>query len=174
MTIELQGLVVFGHHGVPRGGATRSGSASSSTSGSTSHGAGAAATGSRTPSTTGASPRSSARSSPDRSGCLLEALAGAVADGIVERFPVVERVRVRVRKPDVVLDPPVGLRGRHRRAHARVTLAYVGLGANLGDREEHAPARRRAARGSRAGSRSSPSRRSARPIRSGSSTSRRS
>jgi 7,8-dihydroneopterin aldolase/epimerase/oxygenase len=38
---------------------------------------------------------------------LLEALAGAVADGILERFAAVERARVRVRKPDVVLDPPV-------------------------------------------------------------------
>lgn len=38
---------------------------------------------------------------------LLEGLAGAVADGILERFASVERVRVRVRKPDVVLDPPV-------------------------------------------------------------------
>lgn len=38
---------------------------------------------------------------------LLEGLAGAVADGVLERFPAVERVRVRVRKPDVVLDPPV-------------------------------------------------------------------
>jgi dihydroneopterin aldolase len=38
---------------------------------------------------------------------LLEGLAGAVADGILERFSDVERVRVRVRKPDVVLDPPV-------------------------------------------------------------------
>lgn len=38
---------------------------------------------------------------------LLEGLAGAVADGIVERFSAVEHVRVRVRKPDVVLDPPV-------------------------------------------------------------------
>lgn len=38
---------------------------------------------------------------------LLEGLAGAVADGIVERFSSVERARVRVRKPDVVLDPPV-------------------------------------------------------------------
>ncbi len=38
---------------------------------------------------------------------LLEGLAGAVADGIVERFPTVERAKVRVRKPDVVLDPPV-------------------------------------------------------------------
>jgi dihydroneopterin aldolase len=38
---------------------------------------------------------------------LLEGLAGAVADGILERFPTVERARVRVRKPDVVLDPPV-------------------------------------------------------------------
>jgi dihydroneopterin aldolase len=38
---------------------------------------------------------------------LLEGLAGAVADGILGRFPEVQRVRVRVRKPDVVLDPPV-------------------------------------------------------------------
>ena len=38
---------------------------------------------------------------------LLEGLAGAIADGIVERFPPVEHARVRVRKPDVVLDPPV-------------------------------------------------------------------
>lgn len=38
---------------------------------------------------------------------LLEGLAGTVADEVVGRFPEVERVRVRVRKPDVVLDPPV-------------------------------------------------------------------
>jgi dihydroneopterin aldolase len=38
---------------------------------------------------------------------LLEGLAGAVADGVMERFPAVEGVRVRVRKPDVVLEPPV-------------------------------------------------------------------
>jgi dihydroneopterin aldolase len=38
---------------------------------------------------------------------LLEGLAGSIADGIVERFAAVEWVRVRVRKPDVVLDPPV-------------------------------------------------------------------
>lgn len=38
---------------------------------------------------------------------LLEGLAGAIADGILERFPAVERAWVRVRKPDVVLDPPV-------------------------------------------------------------------
>jgi dihydroneopterin aldolase len=38
---------------------------------------------------------------------LLEGLAGAVADGILSRFTAVDRVRVRVRKPDVVLDPPV-------------------------------------------------------------------
>ncbi len=37
---------------------------------------------------------------------LLEALAAGVADAIVERFPV-ERVRVRVRKPQVRLRPPV-------------------------------------------------------------------
>ena len=38
---------------------------------------------------------------------LLEALAGVTADGILERFGDVVRVRVRVRKPDVVLEPPV-------------------------------------------------------------------
>jgi dihydroneopterin aldolase len=38
---------------------------------------------------------------------LLEGLAGAVVDAILDRFETVERVRVRVRKPDVVLDPPV-------------------------------------------------------------------
>jgi dihydroneopterin aldolase len=37
---------------------------------------------------------------------LLEALATAVADELVARFPV-EGASVRVRKPDVVLDPPV-------------------------------------------------------------------
>jgi dihydroneopterin aldolase len=37
---------------------------------------------------------------------LLEALAAAVADELLARFPV-EHVRVRVRKPDVVLDPKV-------------------------------------------------------------------
>jgi dihydroneopterin aldolase len=36
---------------------------------------------------------------------LLEALAAAVADALVARFPV-EHVRVRVRKPQVRLDPP--------------------------------------------------------------------
>jgi len=38
---------------------------------------------------------------------LLEALAGTIADNILERFASVERARVRVRKPDVVLEPPV-------------------------------------------------------------------
>jgi 7,8-dihydroneopterin aldolase/epimerase/oxygenase len=37
---------------------------------------------------------------------LLEALAVAVADELVARFPVAE-AHVRVRKPEVVLDPPV-------------------------------------------------------------------
>jgi dihydroneopterin aldolase len=36
---------------------------------------------------------------------LIEALAAAVADAIVERFDV-SRVRVRVRKPQVVLEAP--------------------------------------------------------------------
>lgn len=38
---------------------------------------------------------------------LLEALAGSIVEGILDRFPSVDRVRVRVRKPDVVLDPTV-------------------------------------------------------------------
>jgi len=37
---------------------------------------------------------------------LLEALSAAVADAVLARFPV-ERVRVRVRKPDVQLGVPV-------------------------------------------------------------------
>jgi dihydroneopterin aldolase len=37
---------------------------------------------------------------------LLEALATALADELLARFPV-ERVSVCVRKPEVVLDPPV-------------------------------------------------------------------
>jgi dihydroneopterin aldolase len=41
-----------------------------------------------------------------RSYRLLEALASAVAEAVVERFPV-ERARVRVRKPDVELSVPV-------------------------------------------------------------------
>ena len=37
---------------------------------------------------------------------LLEAFAAAVGDALIVRFPV-SRARVRVRKPDVVLPPPV-------------------------------------------------------------------
>ena len=40
---------------------------------------------------------------------------------------------MRVRKPEVVLDPPVEYAAV--RAIASVTRAYVGLGSNLGDRE---------------------------------------
>ena len=40
---------------------------------------------------------------------LLEALAAAVADALLTRFPDVERVRVRVAKPEVRLEPPVEL-----------------------------------------------------------------
>jgi dihydroneopterin aldolase len=38
---------------------------------------------------------------------LIEALAAAVADALVEQFDV-SRVRVRVRKPEVQLDAPAG------------------------------------------------------------------
>jgi 7,8-dihydroneopterin aldolase/epimerase/oxygenase len=37
---------------------------------------------------------------------LIEALAAAVADELIQNFPV-SRVRVRVRKPEVQLDAPV-------------------------------------------------------------------
>ena len=37
---------------------------------------------------------------------LLEALSAAIADAVLARFPV-ERVKVRVRKPDVQLGAPV-------------------------------------------------------------------
>ena len=38
---------------------------------------------------------------------LLEGLAGAVADGVMTEFPSIRHVWVRVRKPDVVLAPAV-------------------------------------------------------------------
>ena len=44
--------------------------------------------------------------SDGRAFTLLEALAAAVADALLARFPA-ERVRVRVRKPDVCLAAPV-------------------------------------------------------------------
>lgn len=46
------------------------------------------------------------RVSDERSFQLLESLARAVADGLMERFPL-DRARVRVRKPQVQLDAPV-------------------------------------------------------------------
>jgi dihydroneopterin aldolase len=48
--------------------------------------------------------------SDGRAYSLLEALAAAVADAILARFPV-ERARVRVRKPDVRLEAPVDYAG---------------------------------------------------------------
>lgn len=44
--------------------------------------------------------------SDGRAYSLLEALAAAVAEAVLARFPV-EHARVRVRKPDVGLDAPV-------------------------------------------------------------------
>jgi dihydroneopterin aldolase len=46
------------------------------------------------------------RVSDGRAYRLMEALASAVADDLLARFPVT-RVRVRVRKPDIRLDAPV-------------------------------------------------------------------
>lgn len=44
--------------------------------------------------------------SAERPHRLLESLSGTIADALLAEFPVAA-VRVRVRKPDVVLDPPV-------------------------------------------------------------------
>ena len=93
---------------------------------------------------------------------LLETLAAAVADELMRRFPA-SSATVRVGKPELELEG--GRRDRHRRA---VTRAYVGVGANLGDRE----ATIRAAIDALPAS--SPSRSCARRSRSASSTSRRS
>ena len=106
MTIELQGLVVFGHHGYleeERRLGQRflvdlwvdvSGEATESD---------------RIEDTVDyrhlAALVREVFAGPER--LLLERLAGAIADGIIERFPSAERARVRIRKPDVVLDPPV-------------------------------------------------------------------
>ena len=38
---------------------------------------------------------------------LIEALAAAIAESLIERFPI-SRARVRVRKPEVRLEAPVG------------------------------------------------------------------
>jgi dihydroneopterin aldolase len=45
--------------------------------------------------------------SDERAYYLLEGLAATLVDALFDRFPLVEAVRVRVRKPDVRLDPPV-------------------------------------------------------------------
>ena len=78
------------------------------------------------------SPRPIRELSDGRRFDLLEALATAVADLLYERFAP-ERVRVRVRKPG----KPAGLTVEYSAGDRRaaVTIAYVGLGSNLGDRE---------------------------------------
>ena len=58
------------------------------------------------PSTTARSLPASRQISDARAYHLLEAFAAEIADALVAEFPVTA-VRVRVRKPDVVLDPPV-------------------------------------------------------------------
>jgi 2-amino-4-hydroxy-6-hydroxymethyldihydropteridine diphosphokinase/dihydroneopterin aldolase len=66
---------------------------------------------------------------------LLEALSAAVADALMERFPV-RTATVRVRKPDVDLGVPiVHAAVTVHRLRASRTRAFVGLGSNLGDRE---------------------------------------
>lgn len=62
--------------------------------------------------------------SDERAYHLLEALSAAVAEALLAAFPVAA-VRVRVRKPEVVLDPPV--------EHAAVTVERVRAGRLRGD-----------------------------------------
>ena len=106
MTIELSGLVVFGHHGYLEA-ERRLGQRFLVDLWVDVHGE---ATGTDRIEDTVDYRRLAALvrevfAGPER--LLLEGLAGAIADGIVERHAAVERVKVRVRKPDVVLDPPV-------------------------------------------------------------------
>ena len=106
MTIELSGLVVFGHHGYLEA-ERRLGQRFLVDLWVDVHGE---ATGTDRIEDTVDYRRLAAHvrevfAGPER--LLLEGLAGAIADGIVERHAAVQRVKVRVRKPDVVLDPPV-------------------------------------------------------------------
>ena len=80
-------------------------------------------------STTATSSPACARSRTGTHFQLLETLAASVADELKRRFQL-ERVEVRVGKPDLRLEGGLG-HGRRR----AVTRAYVGVGANLGDRE---------------------------------------
>ena len=76
---------------------------------------------------------------------LLEALATAVADTRRRALPGRAGARPRAEAAGEAGRVDRRVRGRHRRAP--VTLAYVGLGANLGDREATIRRGRRPARG---------------------------
>ena len=80
--------------------------------------------GSRTRSTTARSSPASGRSRTARAYHLLEAFAAAIADALVADLPVTA-VRVRVRKPDVVLDPPVEFAAVVGRACERLPSARL-------------------------------------------------
>jgi len=71
--------------------------------------------------------------SDGRAYSLIEALAAAVAGAIVERFPV-EQARVRVRKPDVDLPVEFSAATVERRG-GWAASRYVGAGAVIVDRE---------------------------------------
>ena len=103
--LELHGLEVTGFHGVTAGGA-RARAALPLRRVARGRRARRSPIASRTRSTTATSRAPCARSPTAHAYHLLEALAAGVADELLARFAV-ERVRVRVRKPDVELDPPV-------------------------------------------------------------------
>ena len=86
---------------------------------------------------------------------LLEAFTAAIADALVAEYPVTA-VRVRVRKPDVVLDPPVEFaavaverRGSRAGRGARLRRARCESGRPGGDADARGRAPGRAARRSR-------------------------
>ena len=119
--VELEGLEVFGRHGVledeRRDGRNFFYDISLRCPRPPSP------TGSRTRSTTARSRPACRRSRTDSSSSSSRRLPEAVADAIVERFPV-EHVRVRVRKPDPRPGPPGRVLGRYHRARG-VLIAAV-------------------------------------------------
>lgn len=69
---------------------------------------------------------------------LIERLAGVIADELLENYPC-SKVRVTVKKPDAPIDGQFAYMGvtifREKEKPSEGAIAYIGVGANLGDRE---------------------------------------
>lgn len=69
---------------------------------------------------------------------LIERLAGAVADLVLDRFSC-SAVRVTVKKPEAPIDGEFAYMGititRHKKQEVEGKTVYIGLGGNLGERE---------------------------------------